>query len=245
MVWNRMKNEEISYGGMIRLLDLAKMKENEISIHFLTSLIHKDDEYAEIPLYVNKREDEHAEIEKVGREKIFSLNLSDEEKEYLFSVKESQKEDEFIEEYKNKFKFTMQDKYKEKYDEEDLNTIISNIYASFTDNDGILCLDRIYGPLNKGEYDCANSIDGCRMLTCCCHEEDWFEGVCDSCFKKIKDISHCLRYPVKGGGWVGCFCSMECIVKSPPYDVDEFTEIRLDCMEDVISDVGIYDRFTK
>jgi hypothetical protein len=294
LVWQRLKGEEISLGGVIRLLDLAKEQNNEITINFLSSLLHKEENYADIPLYVNRTEEEDHVLNTLGRERVFNLELTEKEIKETFKndkdegrklqtikeeteqeengneenrkeeteqeetikeedeIKEETEEeentgekeemvDDFVQEYKNKFKFTLSEKYREHYSEDSLNDIIKSIYSSYTNLDGPLSLDRIYGPLNKGCYECG--IDGCRMLSCSCHdEEDWFSSVCDGCFKKIRDVSHCLRYPVKDGGWIGCFCSMTCLVQNPPLPIDECTEIRLDCMEDVISSLCIYDR---
>lgn len=81
--------------------------------------------------------------------------------------------------------------------------------------------DRLFGPVNAMiDLECSTGRKGgCRMLTCCCYEKnpsecepyDWFDGSCDNCYRKIRHYSHCVRFPVNGGGFKGCFCSIECI----------------------------------
>lgn len=43
---------------------------------------------------------------------------------------------------------------------------------------------------------------------------DWFRNSCDYCLKKIRAKHHALRRPMISGGWVGCFCSWNCIIES-------------------------------
>ncbi|CAH6418635.1 Hypothetical protein POVN_LOCUS354 [uncultured virus] len=139
--------------------------------------------------------------------------------------------------------------------------------------------DRLFGPLNAIiERECPTSIPGgCRMLTCCCRDFDqdtdpvldtstpyaWFTGNCasDSCQIKLVDVSHALRQPVDGGGWVGCYCSMECIREQPSRELNEvaadleeekkkpereparvYREVLLKRMIEVIEEKGILDR---
>lgn len=121
-------------------------------------------------------------------------------------------------------------------------------------------LNRLFGPPNNiyGSQ-CSTSPNGiCRMLTCRCRDFDqdcedcelisdnnpnaWFSGSCDLCNLKILDPCYALRYPIKHGGWDGCFCSMECMTKGPPRDLDELTSSRVDMMTEIIESDGIYDR---
>ncbi len=118
--------------------------------------------------------------------------------------------------------------------------------------------DRIFGPLNVilGR-ECATSITGgCRMLTCCCRDFDqaedddelqvsptsWFEGYCDSCHYTIRDISHAIRQPVVGGGWIGCYCCMECLRNQPARELDQMAELLLMWMVSMLELKGILDR---
>src|SRR5439155_7296 len=84
--------------------------------------------------------------------------------------------------------------------------------------------DRIFGPRNAIlNSECILGIKGgCRMLSCTCKEEDdiWFTNSCDCCFKKIRNISHCIRFPLEDGGWLGCYCSLDCMTQQPPLNVN-------------------------
>jgi hypothetical protein len=78
-----------------------------------------------------------------------------------------------------------------------------------------------HGPVNKGCWDCTYSPHGeCRMITClCCENEpendesvdEWFVGSCDRCEDEIFNKYLALRIPCEEGGWLGCFCSLQCI----------------------------------
>lgn len=120
--------------------------------------------------------------------------------------------------------------------------------------------NRVFGPLNKRPVECISGVinGGCRMLTCQCREFDqdddeepdepmspevWFTGTCDSCDLRIRDISHALRYPVVSGGWVGCFCSVECLKESRPRDASDLGEIILDSIFETIDYTKILDRY--
>lgn len=102
--------------------------------------------------------------------------------------------------------------------------------------------DRLFGPVN-GRRSCEGSIapGGCRMLTCNCREEgEWFTGKCDYCKSDIRDISHALRLPLVEGSWVGCYCSMDCIVKDNI--IDSKTRFLMDILFSIVFDEGILDR---
>jgi hypothetical protein len=115
-------------------------------------------------------------------------------------------------------------------------------------------LNRVFGPPNKTEnHHCPfnlNKRGPCRMLNCACRVEDdtlvcdWFDSVCDICMKKILDKSHALRYPYKGGGWVGVYCSLDCLMRSEFYNwEDDFDQyIRMENLKGSLEDVGIMDR---
>jgi hypothetical protein len=68
---------------------------------------------------------------------------------------------------------------------------------------------------------------GCRMLTCLCKEVDddllekegedretWFEGYCNYCKDDIEYKEVALRFPCEQGGWLGCYCSIDCISRT-------------------------------
>lgn len=105
-------------------------------------------------------------------------------------------------------------------------------------------IDRYYGPQNAkiGKKCC--SFDGrCRMLECKCDSGEWFSGYCEECFSSIRDLSHSVRYPLKNGGWRGCYCSIECMAKKFSEKKRSFAKINN--LKTFLSTVGIYDRMEK
>lgn len=121
--------------------------------------------------------------------------------------------------------------------------------------------DRVWGPRNSilGK-ECVSGPDGkgpCRMLQCECLDLDpsgdvdiyegkgevtWFTGKCDGCDKFIMDISHAIRFPHRDGGWIGCYCSFDCMVSDPPTEICKEENILLRIMKENIDRNGIMDR---
>ena len=118
--------------------------------------------------------------------------------------------------------------------------------------------NRVFGPANRfPDKNCVsnpNKNGPCRMLECLCCELDsendynyvlyeWFTGICDNfdCSKKIRDRSHCVRIPVEGGGWKGCFCSFDCMDKAILFR-DKDTNFRIEYMKNALFEDGIMDR---
>lgn len=87
------------------------------------------------------------------------------------------------------------------------------------------------GPCNpmRDGYKClgCNSSDiGCRMLTCHClaydsDEEDWYTESCSFCDSSIDRREDAKRAPLPEGGWLGCYCSWECVAKCTDYTSPE------------------------
>jgi hypothetical protein len=121
--------------------------------------------------------------------------------------------------------------------------------------------DRVWGPKNSiPGKECASGPDGkgpCRMLQCECLDLDeddnndiyenegevtWFKGKCDGCGDFIPDLSHALRFPHRNGGWVGCYCSFDCMVNHPPDQICKEENILLGIMKENIDRYGIMDR---
>jgi len=120
--------------------------------------------------------------------------------------------------------------------------------------------ERVWGPLNRIlDKDCCAGPQGkgpCRMLLCECLENEdddeiiynpktgmtWFGGRCQSCNKIIADMSHALRFPRRQGGWKGCYCSFECMIKDPPYTIEGPENILLNITKTNINAIGIMDR---
>ena len=113
---------------------------------------------------------------------------------------------------------------------------------------------RVWGPPNRGNYDCPACPNGkgpCRMLLCNCKENteddeyyydyEWFSGNCDNCRKKILDKSHCIRRPLIGGGWRGCFCSAECMKANDEME-DRKEDFLIRSVVEKLKENGIMDR---
>ena len=123
-------------------------------------------------------------------------------------------------------------------------------------------IERYCGPSNSIlGTNCMSSFTEtgpCRMFQCICREFDdnddeisydeninpqdvWFTGYCDICQKKIAKYRYALRFPIDGGGWLGCYCSFECIENTevrPIYKNDEF---RINEIKNIIEICGIAD----
>ncbi len=111
----------------------------------------------------------------------------------------------------------------------DISKDILKISIQMTPKDD--SINHIYGPVNRGNWVCPTSPDGeCRMILCKCCEEDggyelkddwsWFTGRCDKCDDTILLNTLALRFPLGKGGWIGCYCSIDCI-ENAHLDEDE------------------------
>jgi hypothetical protein len=122
--------------------------------------------------------------------------------------------------------------------------------------------DRLWGPANgypeKNCLTAGQKLGPCRMLSCnCCidldEEEDydpysapdptnWFVKQCENCEREIANVSYAVRFPVTGGGWIGCYCSFKCMLKNPPRPIYHETEMTLERVQEIILHRGIMDR---
>jgi hypothetical protein len=103
---------------------------------------------------------------------------------------------------------------------------------------------------------------GCRMYFCNCFDNNkyqdefknipyypniptWFQGICDNCGKEILKRIHSVRRPLPGGGWLGCFCSFDCLKNFDNKSVldDEMSKILLRRTEDDLRNVTVWDRY--
>jgi hypothetical protein len=105
---------------------------------------------------------------------------------------------------------------------------------------------------------------GCRMLTCQEFEEqyineeevddfdadynknsyeksEWFHHQCDWCTNKIKYKHYAVRKPIYNGGWIGCYCSWQCVRDSLNHD-DVIGFDLVSIFEEQINTFGIQDR---
>lgn len=106
---------------------------------------------------------------------------------------------------------------------------------------------RVHGPING--YSCKG---GCRMFLCCEYEgeegegrESWFRANCSECGISIPSYRYCVRKPLIGGGWQGCYCSVDCIpVVDKRCDDEEKSLYRLSifALEKILEKYGIYER---
>jgi len=113
---------------------------------------------------------------------------------------------------------------------EDMMKISCKCTSNFTQ------FNSTHGPVNKGCWECKYSPQGeCRMMTCLCCENDdkieeenneWFFGICDNCEDEIYNKYVALRIPKEEGGWIGCFCSLQCLREVFPDGDDDKNPIR-------------------
>ena len=110
-----------------------------------------------------------------------------------------------------------------------------NYMKQFLSNDALLSdegLFHIMGPVHPRMEDnlICQRYGGCRMLYCNCLEHHlsdpetgnveqtklpkWFKGECDKCKRKIPKRCYAVRCPMPNGGWLGTFCSWNCVYLS-------------------------------
>lgn len=102
-------------------------------------------------------------------------------------------------------------------------------------------LFHIMGPSNRmktySTQDSFCSQYGCRMLYCVCHEHhlfppdsivniiepglEWFTGKCEKCERDIPKRCYAVRRPLVMGGWLGTYCSWNCVHLSGCMDNEE------------------------
>lgn len=108
-------------------------------------------------------------------------------------------------------------------------------------------------------------VGPCRMFSCCCRENDdddnetnymdfdtnvinfekavnyWFSGECDICHKSIEKFRYAVRFPVSGGGWLGCFCSFGCMSKYELRPIGKKEKFRISEIKYILESKGIVD----
>ncbi len=132
---------------------------------------------------------------------------------------------------------------------ENIDSIIDKTLDNSSKN-----LTRTLGPINPiNGFDCISKEGPCRMFSCMCREEDdddevkvsWqniFPGECEICHKTIEHYRYAVRLPVIGGGFIGCFCSFECMYKTD-LPLSEDNDHLIDELQDILNSVGIEDIF--
>jgi hypothetical protein len=127
-------------------------------------------------------------------------------------------------------------------DEEERTRYLSSfVIDQLKENESLF---HILGPLNDREYESEKKNDsicdkyGCRMLYCDCFEfhlidpetesssvsnsrsTRWFKGECEKCSRKIPKRCYAVRCPLEKGGWLGTYCSWNCLYLSGNGDED-------------------------
>lgn len=121
--------------------------------------------------------------------------------------------------------------------------------------DGNLELFRLLGPVNP-HYDADLTYEhicykygGCRMMTCVCFEQteeddpvdDYFVGFCMTCNLKLRSRAHAIRKPLPYGGWIGCYCSVQCL-KDTIVIPNILTNLMIDRVSNQLNSYKIQDR---
>lgn len=122
-------------------------------------------------------------------------------------------------------------------------------------------LIRLYGPSNPFFGELSGDVDTGqdRMLKCTYWDYDeeiddirpWYRGVCDWRGHRITSERCALRIPVPNGGWMGCYCSAQC-VRDKIEDMNDGTNLQfspstitamlsmVDIMMEQVMQYGIY-----
>ena len=72
-------------------------------------------------------------------------------------------------------------------------------------------------------------------------ERDWFNGSCDTCFRKIAKRKYALRKPRPFGGWEGCFCGAFQCVRDSVTDFNPIVLRMINQYEQQFNKYGIVD----
>ena len=257
--------------GMPLLKDLqvyyntSRLEENEHVSEYLEHLLRKEykwKEYAPIPEWVFPATGEvpyEDQLTIPEEPEYVSVDITDTEKVVRILLKATTDEGEL---YKyNKKKLTQFVKQMPKNIVQGWTDSIVNEYLmaeAFTNKEYF----RMFGPaLPFGSiYEIENRYGGSRMLLSEEKERTdsdfdpatlaistWFKGSCDKCFRKIRRKYHAIRRPLMYGGWLGCFCSVECVRDLILETELDFLE-KLGVLTEVVKDLrkyGIQDRLER
>lgn len=203
-------------------------------------------EYAPVPEWVNIKEGENLSL----LNDVITSKPGDISKDQFLEII-NQGQDIFYELDQNK---NLQSKEISITLQEALETVLSAYSDDKSDEEKNAV--RVFGPINRfTDSSCMTRPGPCRMLECICLEErngfvendivdyktnNWFTGNCDTCVRKIRNMSHAVRFPEEDGGWKGCYCSAECMKKNIVQE--EKTNLRINIMFQTLSNFGIMDR---
>jgi hypothetical protein len=68
--------------------------------------------------------------------------------------------------------------------------------------------------------------------------KDWFLGYCQFCHSSISSRYQALRFPFRGGGWLGCYCSIYCVSEDRP-DKEVGTKRTKEAMEKIVEEINM------
>ncbi len=151
---------------------------------------------------------------------------------------------------------------------EEISEIFVSLQSNTYKNKSEFPIERLCGPANSilGQncISAKNGIGPCRMFNCMCREYDedesddeiitqnsetqnnkfcylWFTGQCDVCHRGIRKYNHSVRFPVDGGGWIGCYCSFKCLRNNKIRSIYQNDNFRINEIEKIIQHSGIAD----
>lgn len=224
-------------GTTYRLLwDEAMNSGNQVAIEFMSGLQSKYTERLERPSYVLENEDKMEEsdllliVEDIISE-ISTLQTIEQSVELLMRGLERHGVD-LVD--KDKIKILLHDKLSKMKVEEQVKYISSFVKEELNENESLF---HILGPVNVSDQEMipkkhsrCDKYYGCRMLYCDCFEfhlvdpesgdikpsscPGWFKGQCEKCSRKIPKRCYAVRCPLEKGGWVGTYCSWNCLYLS-------------------------------
>lgn len=221
-------------------IEYLKSFDNEDINDFLYKNNYIETEIAPTPAYVSKKEDE-------------DISLLEKVDTGIYNSKISTKFDDLVEIYDSAIEGINYGEEGELDKDLALNVYLSTVMEGEVDENVLeksIQQQRVWGPINRGENDCIGAPGGigpCRMLYCNCIQDedeeisDWFEGKCEECKKKILYRENCVRRPLLGGRWKGCYCSYECMVKKDVY-YDRGEELLINTTFKKLEEYGIMSR---
>jgi hypothetical protein len=144
--------------------------------------------------------------------------------------------------------------------EDDFAQSVYSITQKSDDEENI----RILGPVNqcRGDlhdqtHDCGK-YGGCRMFLCNeftyqgyedvydegeSEVKGWYTGNCEQCNKQIPNKKCAVRQPRLYGGWLGCYCSIECISVRQGLSMENESELTFQLiyiLREILTKHGIY-----
>jgi hypothetical protein len=250
------------------LWDEAMNSGNEVAIEFMSGLQSKYSEKIEKPSYVLENDDKMEEkdllliVDDIISE-ICTLDTMEQSVNLLMNGLERHGIDILDRE---KTRDLLYDKLSNMKDEDRLKYLSAFIIEEIKENESLF---HILGPMNhqdipfdsikRSNRSRCDKYYGCRMLYCECFEfhlkdpetdqeltscsddaPGWFKGHCEKCSRKIPKRCYAVRCPLEKGGWLGTYCSWNCLYLSG--NGDETTEELISRYEKEMNEKKIMDR---